>query len=488
MIKFLHILIILFLPINLFSSSLKEKYTPNLVFHQSKETLAQIIKTISKEQKGAYLRFGDGDVNLATGQNDMLQNKNQKLQQEMLEAFAINEPNIFKALPLHSKEFGGYEDGMFPGNHENSIDSCIKLIQKIKSHWASEIANLYTPVALHFTATNFPHFCIRFLKFLKQTNHCILVGNKNIPKNIRDLLFGPNCKFIPIPAEQSYTEIDRIEQDCLQKILKTNQYTVIITAMGCSGRVLQKRLWKKLNNIFLFDFGSLLDALCGWNTRVWITLSKFNKDEFIIKLQRPDTKIFYTTALINNKFEHRKKEYLASLDTLFNMGYKPYIVDACTKTKKSFFGKHCNTVFYAGINDYSLRNKGVNEIKSMIEVCKYYQFKDKDMIVKLTGRYKFNSDEFLKLIEDNPQIDGWFSKDHTQQVRSGCFALRYKYLNQFLKNTDLRLMEQRMINFEFLLGQYAEKIRNQGVNIRYVESLNLTANIFGTGQTSLHQW
>ena len=33
---------------------------------------------------------------------------------------------------------------------------------------------------------------------------------------------------------------------------------------------MQKRLWYKLDNVFLFDFGSLIDALCDWNTREWI--------------------------------------------------------------------------------------------------------------------------------------------------------------------------------------------------------------------------
>ena len=44
--------------------------------------------------------------------------------------------------------------------------------------------------------------------------------------------------------------------------------------MGCSGRVLAKRLYNNVENIFLFDFGSLMDILCGWDTRAWISLNK----------------------------------------------------------------------------------------------------------------------------------------------------------------------------------------------------------------------
>ncbi len=97
-------------------------------------------------------------------------------------------------------------------------------------------------------------------------------------------------------------------------------------------------------------------------------------------------------------------------------------------------------------------------------------------------------DQFLKTIENNSEIDGWFAKDFTQQVRSGCFALRYKYLKKFLNSVDLYTMEKNMINFESLLARFAEKIKNKGANIEYVKELDVTANIFGTGQPTLNQW
>ena len=55
--------------------------------------------------------------------------------------------------------------------------------------------------------------------------------------------------------------------------------------MGCSGRALMKRLWNKFDKVFFFDFGSLLDALCGWNTRAWIELTNFEHKKFIEKLE-----------------------------------------------------------------------------------------------------------------------------------------------------------------------------------------------------------
>ena len=46
--------------------------------------------------------------------------------------------------------------------------------------------------------------------------------------------------------------------------------------MGCPGRVLAKRIYLQDFNVFLFDSGSLLDALCGWKTRAWMDLAPFD--------------------------------------------------------------------------------------------------------------------------------------------------------------------------------------------------------------------
>ena len=137
-----------------------EKGVPPLKFHQTRPTLARITEIISKKQKGAYLRFGDGDVNLALGISDMKQPPNVSLAHEMRKAFAINGPTILKALPLHCKEFGGLEDGMFPGNHEANIDACIQMLKKVEPFWPKvepfwpEVTDIYSPIALHFCATN----------------------------------------------------------------------------------------------------------------------------------------------------------------------------------------------------------------------------------------------------------------------------------------------------------------------------------------------
>jgi len=260
----------------------------DLKFHRTQETLEKITRIINNKEKGVYFRFGDGDILLANGQSDMLQGANKRLQSEMQEALALNGKTILKTLPLYCKELGGWELGMFPGNHESDYNWCLSIIKKAYPLWGGNITDAYSHAALHFSATQNPDICISFLRFLKTSGCCLFVGNKNVPTNVRNILFGKDCMFVSTPSQQSYNEIDAIETACLAKIalLPKDSYKIIITAMGCSGRPLQKRLWNKLDNIFLFDFGSLLDALCGWDTRAWITLTHFDGIKFLGTLEK----------------------------------------------------------------------------------------------------------------------------------------------------------------------------------------------------------
>lgn len=259
---------------------------PDLKFHQTEETLLRICEIIMHKQKGAYLRFGDGDVNLANGRIDMLQRPNPALAAEMCEAFALQGDTVLKTLNLYCRELGGFEEGMFRLNHEEYYHDCINTLNKAAPIWGGPIQNVYSHAALHFAATEYPDFAVEFLKFLRNSDCFMLVGNKDIPQRVRDVLFGEDCLFVPTPKEQSYNEIDRIEAECARHLETATDYKIVITAMGCSGRALQKRLWNRFDNIFLFDFGSLMDAVCGWKTRAWINVTHFNGPDFLRRFKQ----------------------------------------------------------------------------------------------------------------------------------------------------------------------------------------------------------
>lgn len=240
----------------------------NVYIMSSVETINKIKNTIRKKQKGAYMRFGDGDVYLMLGLNDMLHKGNKKMAKEMKEAIKLNIGILHKGLAIHSKLFG-YEPGMENGIHLISNKDALKYLSV--SHKYLNIKKLVTPVALHQLARFHENGCISFLRFLNSTNP-IFVGNQNIKSEIIKKLFG-NIH-IKTPLRDSYNEIDRIENELIQ-VLENNrkEFRVVVVAMGCPGRILQKRILKKGYQVYLFDFGSLLDAFNGDETRAWISLT-----------------------------------------------------------------------------------------------------------------------------------------------------------------------------------------------------------------------
>ena len=218
----------------------------NVYIMSSVETINKIKNTIRKKQKGAYMRFGDGDVYLMLGLNDMLHKGNKKMAKEMKEAIKLNIGILHKGLAIHSKLFG-YEPGMENGIHLISNKDALKYLSV--SHKYLNIKKLVTPVALHQLARFHENGCISFLRFLNSTNP-IFVGNQNIKSEIIKKLFG-NIH-IKTPLRDSYNEIDRIENELIQ-VLENNrkEFRVVVVAMGCPGRILQKRILKKREEMFL---------------------------------------------------------------------------------------------------------------------------------------------------------------------------------------------------------------------------------------------
>ncbi len=463
----------------------QESIWQHIRYHNSKETLEQIMNIIAQKKKGVYLRFGDGDINLAMNRPDMFQRESPNLGLEMREALAMNGNNILKCLVLTNPALG-LEPGMIPGKFASNDMLAAKLLQEAQQVWGGPVEDVYCPVALHFCSTDNSGFAIRFLHFLKSCKNVILVGNEKIPTHVKDTLFGQQCHFIKTPSNNSYQAIDRIEAECQAILDQTNEYHVVCSAMGCSGRALQKRLWKQYDNVFLFDFGSLMDALCGWDTRAWISISNFNKDRFLQKLSR-NIHIICTAALIDNQAKTRQQEYKNALTSLVQFGFHPYVFESI-KRKSSFLDNLSHHIFYTQTNNTALRNKGVNEAMSMIEGLKMSHFSPNDMMIKITGRYCFKDDSFIRLVETHPEIDIFIKRDSHSTAFTGCYAIRYKHLLNFLNNLDLAKMERYMICIEREFDDYVKQVQKKGIRVFVTDNLGITANIFGEGIPQLTHW
>ena len=119
-------------------------------------------------------------------------------------------------------------------------------------------------------------------------------------------------------------------------------------------------------------------------------------------------------------------------------------------------------------------------MKSLKEAFKTAGFDDEDLIVKWTGRYYFKNDQFLKEVEDNSCADVIIKLNPNNTVCAACYAMRYKYFKEFVNNIDFVEMEAKY-GIEDLLMRYVNKLKQQGVVIRYLDSLQLVCNVFGLG-------
>jgi len=266
-----------------------EKYFSDMFFKVKLKSIESKIKIISTEDtldllffkiknnmRGVYMRFGDGDVFLLKNKPDILQNVNLSLAKEMQEAFELSGVNVMKCLAIHSEVYG-YEEGMSTGNHKNDDKLARQLLFDTFMFFIG--SNIYSPVALHFMAVENVMKANLFLKLLKSKTS-LFIGNEFVKKETVDMLFG-DCIHIKTPSTNSYDDIDRIYLESQNTIKNINSFTVVCVAMGCSGRPLMKRLYKEGSNVFLFDFGSLLDGIEGNATRTWLKINDINYQELL---------------------------------------------------------------------------------------------------------------------------------------------------------------------------------------------------------------
>lgn len=208
-------------------------------------------------------------------------------------------------------------------------------------------------------------------------------------------------------------------------------------------------------------------------------------------------RIVSTAALINDDYSHRKSEYIDSILMLNKFGYEPYVIEAILTTGPSFLDDYCKNVFYSKNHDFSvtdIRNKGINEARTLIDGLNYFDFHSDDMIIKLTGRYLLKSDKFIKLVEDNPDVDVFIKYIYMKSQKSPtntngawpitcCFAMRCCYMKDMLESLDYQKMEQDFSYLEHEVYKYLQrKLQDEsGIKIKLVPKLNLSARVIGDG-------
>lgn len=202
----------------------------------------------------------------------------------------------------------------------------------------------------------------------------------------------------------------------------------------------------------------------------------------ISTLSQATIRIVCTTALADAHYELRKHQYLIAFGKLIELGYTNfYIIEALKKEGPSFLDTFSPHVFYATVNNPLLRNQGINEAKTLLEGCAYFNFEPDDIIIKLTGRHCLASNTFLKIVEQNPQADAIIRINSDGNVFTVGFAMKYKYLQEMYTNIDYEELDRNMTPIEYRVGDYIKRKKAEGnFKIMYVDILNIKISYDGS--------
>ncbi len=144
-------------------------------------------------------------------------------------------------------------------------------------------------------------------------------------------------------------------------------------------------------------------------------------------MNKPKVYFIVTTCLLQENFEIRKKEYIDSINTLIQEVSKYNTLETFIYIVEN------NGSRYTFLNDFSLNNKNVKVIytnhnqiatpnKGLKELLDFFfilqeckEIDNNDIVVKLTGRYRFGEDStFLNILYN-------YYNDYDAFIRSGAF-------------------------------------------------------------------
>ena len=157
--------------------------------------------------------------------------------------------------------------------------------------------------------------------------------------------------------------------------------------------------------------------------------------------------IIVTASIINNvgvkNDNHRKNRYIDSIKQLLELTkndnmIKTIIVEN-NGVRETYLDNLGCDILYTNNNKIRCKHKGDNELLDIKDVINKYGIKDEDMIIKITGRYKLLSDDFINLVKNNIDTYDAFIKFYNVAIRKymnndcvlGLFAIKCKYLKQF---------------------------------------------------------
>lgn len=325
------------------------------------------------------------------------------------------------------------------------------------------------------------HVLSRFLKELA-TYPCMLLTRSRYDQALVKILF-PFAEIVEVSSAETSVEvlIGRVKSFAQMH----GGYVVVLTNLDAIGLQIQHVLNRHVSQICHLSVDGLLSTI---SHRVDMTK--------LGRLMKRKIHILCTAAILPIKYEERKQQYTRALTRVNEFCYKPYIVESCV-AGPTFLNDLSSEVLYSLSNNTHLKNKGVNEFVSMIKAFEYWNFNDDDIIVKLTGRYFFQGDAFLRFLEDSLDVD-CAAKFVTvpagptkgvDAVLTGCFAMRCDLFKRMLTFFDYGWLEREMMCVEHVVGPYLNMLASKGIKVSRQNKLHVEANMFYTqGSDEISYW
>ena len=194
-------------------------------------------------------------------------------------------------------------------------------------------------------------------------------------------------------------------------------------------------------------------------------------------------RVYLSAALTDDHHEFRKEQYIKSFNILAEYGYgydDIYVVESLKKQGPTFLENYSKHVFYSTVNNPSAKDNGVNEANTMLEGSYYFDFDPEDMIIKLTGRHHFISDDFLRLVENNTDYDAIVKiLPHAPIMHCICFAMKCKHFQEMFKTMDYN--PRSWVNLETATRKYIDrKVKQGNFKVLFIDKLGIKAVLFGS--------
>lgn len=226
------------------------------------DTYKELVKRMVNYDRMAWTRWGDGELMYMNGQWNRTDHKqNEKLQEELKEAFRISHKDFMIGLGAGYEVEGGMEPGVFaPFGNDNAL---IDIVNKfgVKNIYPNFILFHYLLV---YQTETFKKF---FDDFIKPKNIMFVTGQPI--EAVEKLLGRSPTRYVKPTINNAYDQIDDCYY-CIKEWCNSANIEVVLFACGMNSNVLQKRLWNDEINVKTIDIGSVIDVFSGDMKRTWV--------------------------------------------------------------------------------------------------------------------------------------------------------------------------------------------------------------------------